>query len=721
MASEKGDEQAKSKRTRGRLSLAALSCLTLAGCLIAMTGPGCSSKGSSKQASAAPKPQAPADPWVLATLDPSDATPAYLSNGLVGLRIGRNGFGWYSEGGDTGFLLADEYESEGEEKILPVDNPLNFGITVEGKNVEPAPGQPYRQQLDMRVGLLTTAYRTEAGVEVSVETALHPTLRMAATRVTLKNLKGLVGSILLSLTSKGVPEAARDPLNALWRLGPSGTQCWVAQSLSGSSQVEPMFVRAGTRVNFGEAEKEVVYELTASVAASQRYPGLMSARGYGIRLADGWDAPTPPLGFEEVRAAAAAHWQEAWTTDIVIDGPVEDQQAVRSFLFYLRSSLSPNAPLAPGPFGLSNAAYNGHAFWDADVWVFPALAWVDPEAAAQVAAQRAGMALQARANFLSKRSWGAAFRSMAEKPVPRSLSPLQYPWESSATGLEVSPTETKQQHHITGTVAFGLALAGALGIAEPQEVDQIIAGARDFYLWRAEEQGSEWEIESVVSPDEFHTGDNDLYTNLVAQWCVNGGSWKAPPGSPKFKLPRDDKGFLTYDGDPLRSYKQAAAVLAIFPLQNPSAEAEARTMLARFEGKITPNGPAMSDSVHATIWARLGEGDRAYDAWQKSWRRFTGNPLLLFSEKPRTPKTYFLTGAGGCLQTVVHGFLGIRIDSQRDPKASWSAPIKMNKWISARPHLPSAWRSVEFKGLRLLGRRYDLVATHEGISVQEVK
>lgn len=686
-----------------------------------MTGPGCSSKGSSKQASAAPKPQAPADPWVLATLDPSDATPAYLSNGLVGLRIGRNGFGWYSEGGDTGFLLADEYESEGEEKILPVDNPLNFGITVEGKNVEPAPGQPYRQQLDMRVGLLTTAYRTEAGVEVSVETALHPTLRMAATRVTLKNLKGLVGSILLSLTSKGVPEAARDPLNALWRLGPSGTQCWVAQSLSGSSQVEPMFVRAGTRVNFGEAEKEVVYELTASVAASQRYPGLMSARGYGIRLADGWDAPTPPLGFEEVRAAAEAHWREAWTTDIVIDGPVEDQQAVRSFLFYLRSSLSPNAPLAPGPFGLSNAAYNGHAFWDADVWVFPALAWVDPEAAAQVAAQRAGMALQARANFLSKRSWGAAFRSMAEKPVPRSLSPLQYPWESSATGLEVSPTETKQQHHITGTVAFGLALAGALGIAEPQEVDQIIAGARDFYLWRAEEQGSEWEIESVVSPDEFHTGDNDLYTNLVAQWCVNGGSWKAPPGSPKFKLPRDDKGFLTYDGDPLRSYKQAAAVLAIFPLQNPSAEAEARTMLARFEGKITPNGPAMSDSVHATIWARLGEGDRAYDAWQKSWRRFTGNPLLLFSEKPRTPKTYFLTGAGGCLQTVVHGFLGIRIDSQRDPKASWSAPIKMNRWISARPLLPSAWRSVEFKGLRLLGRRYDLVATHEGISVQEVK
>ncbi|KAA0237594.1 MAG: glycoside hydrolase family 65 protein [Armatimonadetes bacterium] len=721
MASEKGDEQAKSKRTRRRLSLAALSCLTLAGCLIAMTGPGCSSKGSSKQASAAPKPQAPADPWVLATLDPSDPTPAYLSNGLVGLRIGRNGFGWYGEGGDTGFLLADEYESEGEEKILPVDNPLNFGITVEGKNVGPAPGQPYRQQLDMRVGLLTTAYRTKAGVEVSVETALHPTLRMAATRVTLKNLKGLAGSILLSLTSKGVSEAARDPLNALWRLGPSGTQCWVGQSLSGSSQVEPMFVRAGTRVNFSEAEKEVVYELTASVAASQRYPGLMSARGYGIRLADGWGAPTPPLGFEEVRAAAAAHWQEAWTTDIVIDGPVDDQQAVRSFLFYLRSSLSPNAPLAPGPFGLSNAAYNGHAFWDADVWVFPALAWVDPEAAAQVAAQRASMALQARANFLSKRSWGAAFRSRAEKPVPRSLSPLQYPWESSASGLEVSPTETKQQHHITGTVAFGLALAGALGIAEPQEVDQIIAGARDFYLWRAEEQGSECEIRSVVSPDEFHTGDNDLYTNLVAQWCVNGGSWEAPPGSPKFKLPRDDKGFLTYDGDPLRSYKQAAAVLAIFPLQYPGAEAEARTMLERFEDKITPNGPAMSESVHATIWARLGEGDRAYEAWQKSWRRFTGNPLLLFSEKPRTPKTYFLTGAGGCLQTVVHGFLGIRIDSQRDPKASWSAPIKMNKWISARPHLPSAWRSVEFKGLRLLGRRYDLVATHEGISVQEVK
>ena len=54
---------------------------------------GCSG-GSSKTASVVKvAPPAPLDPWVLTTLDGSGGEPAYLSNGLIGVRMGRNGGG----------------------------------------------------------------------------------------------------------------------------------------------------------------------------------------------------------------------------------------------------------------------------------------------------------------------------------------------------------------------------------------------------------------------------------------------------------------------------------------------------------------------------------------------------------------------------------------------------------------------------------------------------
>ena len=65
-----------------------------------------------------------------------------------------------------------------------------------------------------------------------------------------------------------------------------------------------------------------------------------------------------------------------------------------------------------------------------------------------------------------------------------------------------------------------------------------------------------------MSPDENHIGDNDLYTNLLAMWLTNGRKW---PATPTYKLPKDAKGFLTYDGDPVKGYKQAAAILACYP------------------------------------------------------------------------------------------------------------------------------------------------------------
>ena len=392
--------------------------------------------------------------------------------------------------------------------------------------------------------------------------------------------------------------------------------------------------------------------------------------------------------------------------DIEIDGPVEDQQVVRSFLFYLRTAIDPKAGMSISPYGLSSTTYNGHIFWDADIWVFPALALLDPPKAKAI--------LEYRQKLLSQARLKAAYVFTPPSGNGRNDVQYKFPWESSVTGKETAPGDSKKEEHISGDVAWAQHQGEALGLTNNSAT--IVDGVGAYYRARSRGvvSGAPAEMRDVMSPDENHIGDNDLYTNLIAQWCINGGKFEGPI---KFKLPKDDKTFLTYDNDMGRGYKQAAAVLAIYPLQYPPAEAQAKAMMERFADKVTKNGPAMSESIHALIWARLGETDKAYKSWLNSWKPYVFPPFLQFSEKRSRPTTYFTTGAAGSLQTVLYGFLGIRIDSVQTPGSIWSKRLPTGDWLSIKPNLPSAWKSVKLKGFTLLGERYTLTATHTSATV----
>lgn len=251
--------------------------------------------------------------------------------------------------------------------------------------------------------------------------------------------------------------------------------------------------------------------------------------------------------------------------------------------------------------------------------------------------------------------------------------------------------------------------ANALGLVHKEwEFDYGVfpKEASEFYKSLSIKTRRGYEIKGVKSIDEYgEKVDNDLYTNLVAREVT---------GLPYY-LPHDAKSLITYDGDRQRVYQQAAAVLAIFPLQAPEAEAQADTMLARYANKITPNGPAMSYSIHATIEARLGRTREAYETWQKSWRLYQPD-LETFNEYPNRNRSYFLTGAAGCLNTVLYGFAGFRIDSKKLPGAAWTKQLNGGYWLSIKPQLPPQWRKLTVP-FTVLGKKYTLVATHEKVSV----
>lgn len=399
------------------------------------------------------------------------------------------------------------------------------------------------------------------------------------------------------------------------------------------------------------------------------------------------------------------YWADFWETDIEIEGDPEAQRAIRAMLYYLRTSINPGQNRSVAPMGLSSTTYFGHVFWDADIWVFPALMLMDPERAKSITNYRLALADQAHQNYLE---WVRAGRPTATGTVksggnPRSdILPMKFPWESSVTGKETVPGPSKFQEHISGSVAFAIDQALALGLAPEEQANALLDGVGAYYIARSEQnKAGRYDLRGTMSPDEYHTGDNDLYTNILAERygrrVMFNSSWSRP---------KDTISYLTYDNDGLRAYKQAAAVLAIYPLQDSQAEAQAELMLSRFAPKVIKNGPAMSESIHALVLARLGKTKEAYEYFTKSWKPFMTDPFLQFSEKRHRPITYFTTGAGGCLQSVLFGFAGLRVDDVAAKGAHWKIDLKDQKVLSCKPNLPPKWKSLKIRGLKVLGKRY---------------
>jgi len=722
---------------------------------------GCSSRSSVSPAKVAHK-TAPADPWVMTCLDPTEPNPALLWNGRIGIRIGRDGTG------SAPMFLIDEYDTAGEEKIRELKNPFagQWTAGADGVPLSPAGSEDYQQELEMKSGLLTTRWSqtiARSHVEVECVTAIHPLRRELSQRWTIHS-----DSYIPIMYGGG----GRIPLNKAgwlgqnhfeWALPPSGA------AITESDEVGP----DNRHLNFADKvtsdwspgvidnASDLGHPLTfarildiepspngatmdAVRQADSSRSGASSAGQSSSKFAHSKDTP---LSFDSVLAASKAAWAKRWKTEIEIDGPVEDQQAVHSFLFYLRSAIDPSGEMSISPFGLSSSQYNGHVFWDADIWVFPALALIEPEEAKAIASYRLGQEGAAEANFQEWLTRGRPTENSKLGALNLSLLGYKFPWESSVTGKETVLGPSRFEEHINGDVPWMLGQATVLGLIPESQFERAVEGAGSYWMERSEpgapgtsipqppssssaqsslqEEGGVRVIRGVMSPDENHVGDDDLYTNLLAQWCVDGGHWleDEPLGRnyqpPVFKLPRDNVSFLTYDDDPVKSYKQAAAILSIYPLQYPPAEKEAKVMMDRFADKVIPNGPAMSDSLDALIWARLGETDRAYETWERSWRDFVKEPFLQFSEKRNKTSTYFTTGAAGCLQTLLYGFLGFRIDSKKQDGAKWSTPLALGKILSVRPNLPKQWTSVKLRNFIVNGRRYTLTATHQGVTVTQ--
>ncbi|MEM4409198.1 MAG: hypothetical protein QXI19_10700, partial [Candidatus Caldarchaeum sp.] len=536
--------------------------------------------------------------WSVVETSP-DGVPVYLSNGRLGIRIFPSGFGYKGDGKELPcFAMMGDV-------VLRLPSLAGWRIFVDGEELQFDSKAPYHGELSFRNGLWFGVWMGRVNgerIRVRVESVVHPERALFAQRV--------------EVLCKG----GRDiQIESLFR-GGEMVEWGGAQSCRMRMEAIPI----------SEEEASVLGE--RFVVLVRVFHRWLPSRAWSFSsLGDGWrftykggagrvvvervlDLEHSPEHFEdrgvssfdEVLRESERIWDERWRGDIEIDGPIEDQQVIRSFLFYLYANGSGKLP----PMGLSDGRYKGHRFWDAEGWMLPVYAFLAPAVAREATEWRVG--------FLRK--------------LARSSLWLRVPWEMGVAG-DQTPPAFREAIHVGGWVFWWLEQAKALGFIRREDAEDVQLKIVRFFFVRSIEKGGRFHLLGVVSPDEGRLRDNDLVTNMLAKYCaLTAASTFVGISEEERKNLQDFAQRLvipmvgavpaTYESDPLMTYQQASALLALFPLEWDFGKEINEAMFDRYKDRISPLGPAMSDSIHSVIAARLGRGEEAYRYWRRSWEPF---------------------------------------------------------------------------------------------------
>ena len=358
-------------------------------------------------------------------------------------------------------------------------------------------------------------------------------------------------------------------------------------------------------------------------------------------------------GWEGLLAEQRAYLDDFWSrAHIELEGDPEIQQAVRFALFQVLQA-GARAEGRPIPAkGLTGPGYDGHAFWDTEIFVLPVLTLTQPHAAAD--------ALRWRHLILDK---------VKDNAHELGLRGAAFPWRT-IRGAESSgywPAGTIAFHinaDIAYAVAYYLEATGDTAFEEEVGLELLVETAR---LWRSlgylNAATDQFRIDGVTGPDEYSAiANNNVYTNLMAQrnlrWAADAverhpekaralgveadevAGWRE--AAEKMYLPYDERLKVTPQAEsftklavwdfadtrpdqyPLflhfpyfdlyrkQVVKQADLVLAMY-LRSDAFTPEQKARNFAYYEPLTVRDASLSASVQAVLAAEVGQLDLAYD------------------------------------------------------------------------------------------------------------
>ena len=217
-------------------------------------------------------------------------------------------------------------------------------------------------------------------------------------------------------------------------------------------------------------------------------------------------------GYEGLKRAQKEYLGKFWdTADIRIEGKGSGAlvQGLRFNLFHILQSAVRGGKNGMGAKGLSGEGYEGHYFWDTEMYVLPVFVYTAPETAKRL--------LDYRYYTLDKARERARVLGHEKGAL--------FPWRT-INGEEAStyyPLGTAQ-YHINADIAYALSLylqaTGDRRYLKEKGAELLIETAR---VWAdvgsfAPCKGGRYCICCVTGPDEYNVlVDNNFYTNLMAR------------------------------------------------------------------------------------------------------------------------------------------------------------------------------------------------------------
>jgi alpha,alpha-trehalose phosphorylase len=423
-------------------------------------------------------------------------------------------------------------------------------------------------------------------------------------------------------------------------------------------------------------------------------------------------------------------------TDVEIEGDPAVQQAVRWNLFQLAQGAARVQEQGIAAKGVTGGGYDGHYFWDTEVYIIPVLAYTSPDLARKL--------LRFRWKMLP-----AARRRAAELSELGAL----YPWRT-INGEEASAyyAAGTAQYHINAAIAFALEqylfATGDVDFLAAEGAEILVETARmwaDLGFWHHGPNAG-FHIHGVTGPDEYTTVVNDnFYTNVMARFNLRYAAvavaflaewdpaaygnlcrrtdlqpeeieqWHRAadavylPYDPVLQINPQDHGFLDrepwdFENTPKTKYplllhfhplviyrhqvlKQADVVLAMF-LRSEHFDLDHKRRNFDYYDPITTGDSSLSAGVQAIVAAQVGYEDLAMQYFRQALF------VDLCDTHGNANQGVHIASTATIWSVLVRGFAGMLDNGER---------------LAFRPRLPKGWLSMRFQLTRHQSRlRIDL-------------
>ncbi len=597
----------------------------------------------------------------------------------------------------------DYYQRGRVSNILKTFNHINMNLDVDGRRISRKDITGYRQTLDMRKASLATEF--SVGDKLAVKHSVMALRHLPYTAMAIVELRALKDVTVVPMSVIEAPAHLADIRNTFAEIDRPHVKIPLMTSF-GKSPSGRLTVAASNSIIFPEphgSEPDLIHEdwdynmhlmkFTKNLKAGETYTFTVVASATSsaqfqdpLNEAERLTIFAKLEGTQRLLRRHEAEWEKLWTKDIVIEGDPEMQRDVRFAIYHLYSFAREGTAYSLSPMGLSGMGYNGHVFWDTELWMYPPLLVLQPGIARSLLEYRFQRLEAARANAFSHGYKGAMF-----------------PWESSDEGSEDTPVWALTgpfQHHITGCIGWAFwkyyeVTKDKVWLRERGY--PVLKEVADFWASRVERNGpGKYEINNVIGANEWEENiDNNAFTNGMAITVLRQATkaaqelgltpdpdWNHVAANiPILKFPDGTtRENATYDGVDI---KQADVNLLAFPLTIVSERAQIEKDLKYYEQRMSPEGPAMGVSVLATLHARLGNAEKAYQLLKKSYEPNKVPPFGVLAETAGGTNPYFATGAGGFIQSVIFGFGGLTITEKGI--------------VQQKVTLPSKWTSLKIK------------------------